>query len=227
MADPCQKAVDRSNQRQDCQHVRPWQVISRLFGDGVVRVKLETHKICPATINPNVAPLLNAWRAFAGLFFPSSWPRSTTTFPRVTGSSSSGSLILLIAIEAGILITDEVTRFWAGTPSWIYAVSTEPAIVENPLRNRFIIKEVIVSVSKIHVPEVIVTCNSDSVITSTYGRTRQALSPWPTHGDAAATTASAPETFIILKKSHALGAWSAALQTEAEGGRTNVWWSIA
>jgi hypothetical protein len=55
-----------------------------------------------------------------------------------------------------------------------------------------------------NVPEVIVTCNSDSVIRSTYGRTKHALSPWPTQGDAAATTASAPETFMILKKSHAL-----------------------
>jgi hypothetical protein len=40
--------------------------------------------------------------------------------------------ILLIAIDAGILITDEVTRLVAGTPRPIYAASTEPAIVENP-----------------------------------------------------------------------------------------------
>ena len=54
------------------------------------------------------------------------------TCPRVTGSSVSGMRILLIAIDAGILMTDEVTRLVAGTPRLIYAASTEPAIVENP-----------------------------------------------------------------------------------------------
>ena len=54
------------------------------------------------------------------------------TCSRVTGSSVSGMRILLIAIEAGILMTDEVTRLVAGTPRPIYAPSTEPAIVENP-----------------------------------------------------------------------------------------------
>ena len=54
------------------------------------------------------------------------------TCPRVTGSSVSGMRILLIAIDAGILMTDEVTRLVAGTPRPIYAASTEPAIVENP-----------------------------------------------------------------------------------------------
>lgn len=54
------------------------------------------------------------------------------TCPRVTGSSVSGMRILLIAIDAGMLMTDEVTRLVAGTPRLIYAASTEPAIVENP-----------------------------------------------------------------------------------------------
>lgn len=44
----------------------------------------------------------------------------------------------------------------------------------------------------------------NSCLQSTYGRTRQADSPWPTQGDAAATTASAPDTAMILKNSHAL-----------------------
>ncbi len=63
---------------------------------------------------------------------PFSSPRSTVTRPRVTGSSSSGKRILLIAIEAGILMTEDVTKFCGGTPRPIYAVNTEPAIVENP-----------------------------------------------------------------------------------------------
>ena len=37
-----------------------------------------------------------------------------------------------MAIEAGILMTDAVTRFCAGTPRLMYAPSTEPAIVEKP-----------------------------------------------------------------------------------------------
>lgn len=39
---------------------------------------------------------------------------------------------MLIAIEAGILITEDVTRFVAGTPRLIYAAKTDPAMVENP-----------------------------------------------------------------------------------------------
>jgi hypothetical protein len=35
-------------------------------------------------------------------------------------------------MDAGILITDEVTKFSAGTPRPMYAPNTEPAIVENP-----------------------------------------------------------------------------------------------
>jgi len=53
--------------------------------------------------------------AHTGLFF-SFPPRSTVTRPRVTGTSISGKRILLMDIEAGMLITDEVTRFDAGTP---------------------------------------------------------------------------------------------------------------
>jgi len=52
--------------------------------------------------------------------------------PRVTDSSVSGTRSLLIAIDAGILMTEEVMRLAAGTPRLIYAASTEPAIVENP-----------------------------------------------------------------------------------------------
>lgn len=37
-------------------------------------------------------------------------------------------------------------------------------------------------------------------MTSTRGLTSQADSPWPMSGDVAATTASAPDTFMILKK---------------------------
>lgn len=37
-----------------------------------------------------------------------------------------------MAIDAGILITDDVTKFCGGTPSEIYAVITEPAMVEKP-----------------------------------------------------------------------------------------------
>lgn len=29
-------------------------------------------------------------------------------------------------------MTDEVTRFWAGTPRLMYAAKTEPEMVENP-----------------------------------------------------------------------------------------------
>ena len=91
-----------------------------------------THRICPATMRPKTAPLLNACSAFAGLFLSES-PRSTTTRPRVTGSSVSGMRILLIAMLAGMLMTLAVTRFWGGTPRPMYAESTEPAIVEKPL----------------------------------------------------------------------------------------------
>ena len=39
---------------------------------------------------------------------------------------------MLIAIEAGILMTDEVTKFCAGTPRLMYAANTDPEMVENP-----------------------------------------------------------------------------------------------
>ena len=84
-----------------------------------------------ATTTPNIAPWLNACSAFDGGFLTS--PRSTATRPRVTGSSVSGKRILLIAMDAGMLITDAVTRFCAGTPMLMYAESTEPAIVEKPV----------------------------------------------------------------------------------------------
>jgi hypothetical protein len=35
-------------------------------------------------------------------------------------------------MEAGILMTEDVTRFAAGTPRLIYAARTDPAIVEKP-----------------------------------------------------------------------------------------------
>ena len=82
-------------------------------------------------MRPKTAPLLKAWRALAGLFFSS--PRSTVTRPRVTGSSSSGRRIFEIAIDAGMDMTEAVTRFSGGTPRLIYALSTEPAMVEKPV----------------------------------------------------------------------------------------------
>ena len=85
----------------------------------------------PATTRPKIAPWENACRVFAGESGPGS-PLSTTTRPRVTGSSVSGYRIFETAIEAGILITDEVIRFWGGTPRLIYASRTEPAMVEKP-----------------------------------------------------------------------------------------------
>jgi hypothetical protein len=45
-----------------------------------------------------------------------STPRSTTTCPRVMGSSSSGTRILEMAMKAGMDMTEEVTMFCAGTP---------------------------------------------------------------------------------------------------------------
>jgi hypothetical protein len=30
-------------------------------------------------------------------------------------------------------MTDEVIKFWAGTPRLIYATNTDPAMVENPI----------------------------------------------------------------------------------------------
>jgi hypothetical protein len=36
-------------------------------------------------------------------------------------------------MDAGMLIMEAVIRFWAGTPKLMYAIITEPAIVENPL----------------------------------------------------------------------------------------------
>ena len=37
-----------------------------------------------------------------------------------------------MAIEAGILITEDVTKLTAGTPREMYALKTEPAMVEKP-----------------------------------------------------------------------------------------------
>ena len=81
-------------------------------------------------MRPNSAPLENACSAFAGGFFSS--PRSTVTRPRVTGSSISGRRSFEMAIDAGMLITDAVTKFSGGTPRPMYALSTEPAMVEKP-----------------------------------------------------------------------------------------------
>src|SRR6266545_1296690 len=89
-------------------------------------------RICPTTIKPKMGPWLNAWRAFSGFFLSSSLPRSIVTRPRVTGSSVSGMRILLIAIEAGMLMTAEVTKVCGGTPRLMYATMTDPAMVEKP-----------------------------------------------------------------------------------------------
>ena len=42
--------------------------------------------------------------------------------------------IFEIAIDAGIDMTDAVTKFSGGTPIAMYALSTEPAMVEKPKR---------------------------------------------------------------------------------------------
>lgn len=81
-------------------------------------------------MRPKRAPLLKACSAFAGLSFSS--PRLTVTCPRVMGSSISGIRNFDMAIDAGMDITEAVTRFSGGTPRLIYALSTEPAMVENP-----------------------------------------------------------------------------------------------
>ena len=77
-----------------------------------------------------MAPLEKACSAFAGSSF--SLPRSTVTRPRVMGSSISGMRIFEMAMDAGMDMTEAVTRFCAGTPRPIYALRTEPAIVEKP-----------------------------------------------------------------------------------------------
>ena len=98
-----------------------------------------THKIWPATMRPKRAPCENAWRAFVGAFF--CWPRSTVTWPRVTGSSISGIRIFEIAMDAGIDMTDAVTKFSGGTPMPMYALSTEPAMVEKPAAPRVSVRD--------------------------------------------------------------------------------------
>jgi hypothetical protein len=142
-------------------------------------------------------------------------------------------------MEAGILMTEDVTRFAAGTPRLIYAARTDPAIVEKPdVIVRSSLKSALGEKGKRekhtkfgfchHLRYLGLGCGTEDAIIdsrSTYGRTRHADSPidtgggvnickpvfpfklnvpWPIQGDAAATTASAPETFISLKKNQAL-----------------------
>ena len=49
--------------------------------------------------------------------------------------------IFEIAIDAGIDITDAVTRFSGGTPMPMYALSTEPAMVEKPAAPRVSVRD--------------------------------------------------------------------------------------
>ena len=77
-----------------------------------------------------MAPLEKACSAFAGSSF--SLPRSTVTRPRVMGSSISGMRIFEMAMDAGMDMTEAVTKFSGGTPRLMYAPSTEPAMVEKP-----------------------------------------------------------------------------------------------
>ena len=76
--------------------------------------------------------LPNIEKLHTGALLASSYPLSTVTLPRVTGSSLSGMRIFEIARDAGILMTDEVIKVSGGTPRFIYATKTEPAIVEKP-----------------------------------------------------------------------------------------------
>lgn len=116
--DPREEAVDGGDEGEDGQDVTP---ISRFHvrtgRDSHMRRyegKGGTHKIWPATIKPKSAPCENACSMFAGGFF--STPLSTTTLPLVNGSSNSGYLNLLIAIEAGIDMTEEVMSEVGETP---------------------------------------------------------------------------------------------------------------
>jgi hypothetical protein len=62
-----------------------------------------------------------------------------------------------------------------------------------------------------------------SVAKSTKGRMRQADSPCPTQGDAAATTASAPDMPIVTKKKYALekNSYSCTPKTQEPGNSYN------
>jgi hypothetical protein len=44
----------------------------------------------------------------------------------------TGRQSLLITIDADMLMTEVVMRFWAGTPKLMYVLKMELAIVENP-----------------------------------------------------------------------------------------------
>lgn len=52
----------------------------------------------------------------------------------MTGWSISGMRILLIAMDAGIDMTEEVIKFLAGMPRLMYAANPEPEMVEKPFR---------------------------------------------------------------------------------------------
>lgn len=73
--------------------------------------------------------------------------------------------------------------------------------MEKPNRSSVCYK---VSWNQYDAPLVMNKWNSLSVAKSTKGLTRHADSPWPIQGDEAATTASAPEIFIVTKKKYAL-----------------------
>lgn len=82
-----------------------------------------------------------------------------------------------MAREAGILITQDEIRASGLIPKPIYTARTLPAIVANP--------------------EVMTWWSSASVRYGMNGLINMADSPCPTNGEAAATTASAPDTFMV------------------------------
>ena len=128
-------------------------------------------------LSPSQAPMANACSELAARFSASS---GMTTRPAVSVSSSSGYRSLEMASDAGIDMTHDDTSACGLTPSPMYATSTEPAIVANP--------------------EHITWCSSALVRWLTNGRISIALSPCPMNGEAAATTASAPDTCMVQKK---------------------------
>ena len=137
--------------------------------------------IIPAIFNPSHAPLANEWRKLAARCSSSSG--TTITSSVVKASCSSGKRSLLIANDDGIDMTQEETRAWPFSPRPMYARRTDPAMVAKP--------------------DVMIWWISARVRCATNGLISMADSPWPMNGDAAATTASAPDTRIDHEKNTA------------------------
>ena len=85
-----------------------------------------------------------------------------------------------MARDAGMDMTQEDTRACALRPRPMYATSTDPEMVAKP--------------------EHMTWCSSALVKCATKGRISMADSPCPMKGEAAATTASAPDTRMDQKK---------------------------